>query len=63
MIKLYEEKGFPKSEFIVALKQAGDVKQAVALYQKQKAEEAQQIEASQREQAQWKRRRKNKKNF
>ena len=52
VIKLYEEKGFPKSEFIVALKQAGgDVKQAVALYQKQKAEEAQQIEASQREQA------------
>ena len=52
VVKLYEEKGFPKSEFIVALKHAGgDVKQAVALYQKQKAEEAQQIEASQREQA------------
>ena len=49
--QIYEEQGYPKSEFILALREAGGVvKVAVALLEKQKAEEAQQIAASQKEQ-------------
>ena len=44
---MYEKKGYPKSDFIVALRQAnGIIASAVELLEKQKEDEARQIAVS-----------------